>query len=303
MRKVSIVVLLLVNKFLLLFLIGSLFVIFRVLEKIYFYGSRSIADCVLGVDIKCMQLAAHVGGAGFEISASPILPQWNSFVRRATISIELCTCLWTGDYHMLIGDPLPYRGLGFNKVEDFVQSIPDLKVVKIGRGELVVQIAPSRRQRSNDQQARLISVQKSANGGRFVPRAPRKPSEQTTQQHKRPNIKDTNWRTGSSSCGPQREVRSPALLRQLSQPQSQTSPTAGIQPLLGKTLSHPGRRNSQENRVSVHNFCFSSSPKFYLVDAYLIYEKFISQVWSVLKCRVMPLMPGHAIAADISVFL
>lgn len=161
---------------------------------------------------------------------------------------------------MLIGDPLPYRGLGFNKVEDFVQSIPELKVAKIGKGELVVQIAPSRRQRSNDQQARLISVQKSANGGRFVPRAPRKPSEQTTQQHKRPNIKETNWRTGNPSSGPQREVRSPALLRQLSQPLNQTpQSTAGIPPLLGKPLSHPGRRNSQENRVSaLFKFIFNS---------------------------------------------
>jgi hypothetical protein len=157
---------------------------------------------------------------------------------------------------MLIGDPLPFRGLGFNKVEDFVQSIPELKVVKSGKGEAVVQIAPSRRQRGNDHQARLISVQKSANGGRFVPRAPRKPSEQTTQQHKRPNIKETNWRTGSpSSGGPQREVRSPALLRQLSQPQS-PPPTTGPQPLLAKTLSYPGRRNSQENRVSAELFHF-----------------------------------------------
>ncbi|XP_059480281.1 tudor domain-containing protein 7B isoform X2 [Neocloeon triangulifer] len=134
------------------------------------------------------------------------------------------------DYHMLIGDPLPYRGLGFSKVEDLIQSIPDLKVVKGPKGEQVVQIVPSKRQR-NDQQARLIAVQKSANGGRFVPRAARKPNDHTTEeQQRKPNIKETNWRTGGSNV-PQREVRSPALLRQLSQPQQNTN----------------GRRSSQEN--------------------------------------------------------
>jgi len=148
---------------------------------------------------------------------------------------------------MLTGDPLPFRGLGYNKVDDFVQAVPELKVVKGAKGEPVVQLVPGRRQRGNDQQARLISVQnKAANGGRFVPRAsPRKPSEQTTQQQKRPNIKETNWRTGSPSA-PQRDVRSPALLRQLSQPQNQAPEP---QPLLSRTYSNPARKNSQENRV------------------------------------------------------
>ncbi|CAB3382000.1 Hypothetical predicted protein [Cloeon dipterum] len=138
------------------------------------------------------------------------------------------------DYLMLIGEPLPYRGLGYSRVEDLLQVAPDLKIIKGPKGEQIAQFVPSKRQR-NDHQARLISVQKSANGGRYVPRASRKPNEQAAepqqqqQQQKKPNIKETNWRTGGSNS-PQKEVRSPALLRQLSQPQANS-----------------GRRPSQEN--------------------------------------------------------
>lgn len=71
---------------------------------------------------------------------------------------------------MISGNSLPYKGLGFTKLEDLIQSIPDLKLINGPKGEMVVQAITSNEKSSH--LARIVAMQKQANKNtRFIPRS------------------------------------------------------------------------------------------------------------------------------------
>ena len=75
---------------------------------------------------------------------------------------------------MLIGNPLPYRGLGFTKLDDLIRTVPDLKLINGPKGELVVQTVSNEK---GNHLARLVAMQHGSNNSRPSPKASRKLNE------------------------------------------------------------------------------------------------------------------------------
>jgi hypothetical protein len=70
---------------------------------------------------------------------------------------------------MISGNSLPYKGFGFAKLEDFIQSIPDLKLINGPKGEMIVQATSNGK---SSHLARIVAMQKEAiKNICFIPRS------------------------------------------------------------------------------------------------------------------------------------
>lgn len=63
------------------------------------------------------------------------------------------------DYRMLMGEDIPYKRFGYNKIEDFLKALPTLNVTKESNGQIYVDAAPTEK---TAHIASLVNRQKSA---------------------------------------------------------------------------------------------------------------------------------------------
>lgn len=73
--------------------------------------------------------------------------------------IGCCSVLTAGDYKMLVGSEIPYQKLGYQTLEQFLKSVPDVSL-SLGQGEEAILNAMPNRKTAH--LAAMISQQKSA---------------------------------------------------------------------------------------------------------------------------------------------
>lgn len=72
--------------------------------------------------------------------------------------IGCCSVLTAGDYKMLVGSEIPYQKLGYQTLEQFLKSVPDVSL-SLGQGEEAILNAMPNRKTAH--LAAMISEQKS----------------------------------------------------------------------------------------------------------------------------------------------
>lgn len=75
------------------------------------------------------------------------------------VFIYFCCLHVSGDYKSLVGEPIPFKKLGFSSVEEFLRSVNDIRLSPGLNGELVVTARPTE---ASAHIASLVSRQKTS---------------------------------------------------------------------------------------------------------------------------------------------